>query len=76
MTTNLNTQVHDPAAIEKTENKLPQMISILDEANLDAVNGGANVVDGVARATLGFLLNHAVVDYMVGEAMRDVQQCR
>ena len=56
MTTNLNTQV--------------QMISILDDADLEAVNGGT-VRDGVARAVLGVLFNDAFAGYLTGEVYRE-----
>ena len=57
-------------------NMQPGTISILDDADLDAVTGGGNVIDGVSRAVLSYNLNNAVIGYLVGEAMRDAQQCR
>jgi hypothetical protein len=64
MTTNLGTQVPDPAAIKATEKKQHRMIRILDDADLDAVNGGeGNVHDAAVRAALLNQLNHAVIQY-------------
>jgi hypothetical protein len=55
MTSNLDTQVRDPAATEATETKEPRMIGILDDADLAAVNGGEGfVANGVAHAVLQF----------------------
>jgi hypothetical protein len=54
------TQRRDPAAIEV----------VLDETNLDAVNGGS-VGDGVARAVLSWQLNNAVIGYMTGQVIKE-----
>jgi len=62
MTTDLNTQ--------------PGTNGILDDADLEAVTGGGNVIDGVSRAVLSYNLYNAVTDYLWGEAMRDAQQCK
>jgi hypothetical protein len=56
MITNLNTQV--------------QMISILDDADLEAVSGG-NVHDAAVRAALGGLFNNAYAGYLTGEVYRE-----
>jgi hypothetical protein len=61
MTTDLNTQ--------------PGRINILDDADLDAVTGGGNVIDGVSRAVLSYNLNRAVLGYLEGEILRDGQKC-
>jgi hypothetical protein len=74
MTSNLDTQAGDPAAIEATETKEPRMIGILDYADLVAVNGGS-VGDGVARAVLSFRLDLAAVEYGAGEFFRRVGPC-
>jgi hypothetical protein len=47
---------------------------ILDEANLDAVNGGS-VGDGVARAVLSWQLNNAVVGYLSGQIIKEGGPC-
>jgi hypothetical protein len=69
MTTDLNTQVHDSAAIEATEKKHPQVISILNDADLDAVNGG-DFHDAVVRAALGYAFNGAMAQFDKGEPAR------
>jgi hypothetical protein len=69
MTTNLDTQVRDAAAIDASEKKHPQMIGILDDAALDAVNGGT-VHDVVVRTALATLFNRAVAGYDSGEVIR------
>jgi len=70
MTTSLDTQVPDPAAIEATEQ--PRMIRILDDADLDAVNGGSdNVHDAAVRAALGVLYNNTLHTYETNEMIRN-----
>ena len=69
MSTNPDTRVRDAAAIDASEKKHPQMIGILDDADLHAVNGG-NVHDAVVRTALGILFNRAVAGYDSGEVVR------
>lgn len=74
MTSNLDTQARDPAAIEATETKGPRMIGVVEDADLAAVNGGS-VGDGVARAVLPFRLGWAAIQYDVGEVYKDSGPC-
>jgi hypothetical protein len=67
MTTDLNTQ--DPAVIEATEKKHPQMISILNDADLDAANGGT-FHDAVVRAALGYVFNGSMAQFDKAEPAR------
>ena len=69
MTTDLNTQAHDPAAIEATEKKHPQVIGILNDADLDAVSGG-DFHDAVVRAALSYSFNGAMAQFDKGEPAR------
>jgi len=69
MTTNLDTQARDAAAIDVSAKKHPRMIGSLDDADLHAVNGG-NLHDAVVRTALGILFNRAVAGYDTGEVMR------
>ena len=57
-----------------TQNRDPASIEVLDEAKLEAVNGGS-VGDGVARAVLGFRLGLAAFRYDVGEVYRASGPC-
>ena len=69
MTTNLDTQARDAAAIDASEKKHPRMIGILDEADLRAVNGGS-LHDVVVRTALGILFYRTVAGYDSGEVVR------
>jgi hypothetical protein len=76
MTANLDTQVRYPTTIEPTEAKEARMIRILDDADLDAVNGGtSNFHDVVVRAALGVLFDRAWAGYSTGAITESLGPC-
>jgi hypothetical protein len=60
MTTGLDTQVPDLAAVAATEENQPQMIRILGAAELDVVNGGS----------LHFAVVYAARQYLLAEGWK------
>ncbi len=74
MTTNFDAQIRCPAGMEATEQKDSQMILILDDADLDAVNGGT-LHDAVVRVALGALFDVSLAAYLTGEVTSQTGRC-